>query len=233
MRELKTKKLFYGKWPYKVETYIKGASRVYYSGTDITLEWCLGKRKVDYWENEYGFWGHRHNIKIDKVDLAKYTVAVKPFIDLKKELKIRCEGGALNFFTDNKDLVDQMRQALSPWIQSITAPASDEELAFLMDNGRKKILCDMLPYDQFKFKVFIKTSLESTQRQRFYEWIDRNNSKLSWPDSTDRWLTGERHWAQDPFVYVEDDKTASMLLLYLGNHTKRVEEFILRDSINI
>ena len=232
MQELKTKKLFYGKWPYKIEIYVKGASRVHYSGPTTTLEWCLGKKQVSYWDNEYGFWGARHSAGIDKVELGKFAIAVTPFLEMKDTLKIRCEGGHLNFFTDSKDIVDQLKQALYPWIQAITAPGSDEELAFLLDNGRRKSICNRLPHSKYKFRVYLNTNFESTQRESFYQWLLKYDDKVDFPGSTERWLTSVIYYTQDPFVYVENEKMLSMMLLYLGNHTKRVEEFILRDSIN-
>jgi len=232
MRELKTNKLFYNKWPFKVETYIKGASKVYYNGVYDVIEWAANRVKQPRWESDVGFWGRKHNSGIDKIELGKYALAVEPYLADRKDIKVRCEGSHLNLFTDDKDLLEKIRADLYPWIMSITSPSSDEELAFLIDNGHKKVLCNKLPWDKYQYKVFFKNSFETTQRSNFYTWTDRYGAKIEIADSTDRWLQGKKYYVQDPFIYVEDSKMLSMVLLYLGNNVKKVQEFILRNSIN-
>lgn len=232
MRELKTKKLFYGKWPFKVETYVRGASRIHYSGPEKTLRWCLGQEDIDHWENEWGYWG-RQRPSIDKAELGKYAVAVTPFLTMKN-VKLRCEGGHLNFFTDNKDIVEEIKKALYPWVQAVTSPSSDEELSFLLDNGRKKSLCNKLPHGKYQYKVVFKNKFDVAARANFYKWLDNYGDKIDMPPQSEKWLsnTVKYYYVQDPFVYVEDSKMLSMMLLYLGTNVKKIEEFILRDSIN-
>ena len=232
MQELKTKKLFYNKWPYKIETYIRGASRVHYSGPTKTILWCQGVERIDHWENEYSFWGARRNQGIDKTELAKFAKAVTPYLTRKKEIQIRCEGAHLNLFTADKSIVDNIKKDLYPWIRAITAPVDDNELQFLLDNGHKKVLCNQLPYNKYKYKVFFNTSFESAQRKNFYKWIERYDDRIDFPESVERWLLSNRTYMQDPFIYIEDEKMLSMALLYVGNNVKKVQEFIPRDKIN-
>jgi hypothetical protein len=69
-------------------------------------------------------------------------------------------------------------------------------------------------------------------RPKFLEWANKYNSKTAIADSTQKWLEGRTSYVQSPFMYVEDDKTLAMFGLFLGNHVRIVEEFILRSSIN-
>lgn len=232
MQELKTKKLFYNKWPFKIETSITGASKVYYNGPAAVIDWTAGRTKQPHWEPDTTYWSRRHNAGIDKAELGKYAAAVAPYLYLKEGIKIRCEGSHLNFFTDDRTLVDKIKMDLKPWIKSITSPSNDEELAFLVDNGHKKVLCNALPWGMYQYKVFFKNSFETTQRMNFYTWANRYGNKIEMAFSTDSWLQNKKYYIQDPFIYVEDGKMLSMILLYLGNNVKKVQEFILRDSIN-
>jgi hypothetical protein len=101
-----------------------------------------------------------------------------------------------------------------------------------MDNGPKKVLCTQYPHGKFKYKVFLDLNFETGSRLKFLEWIKKYPDNMKISTTIEKWLGGKRHWIQDPFLYVSDDKNLSMVLLYLGGNHKKVHEFILKSSIN-
>jgi hypothetical protein len=44
-------------------------------------------------------------------------------------------------------------------------------------------------------------------------------------------MSGERLYTHDPFMYVKDDKTLSLVGMYISGYVKKIEEFILRENI--
>jgi biotin operon repressor len=50
--------------------------------------------------------------------------------------------------------------------------------------------------------------------------------------TTEKYLTENRYYMSDPFIYVKDNSMYMMTLLALQGYVRRIEEFVLRSSIN-
>lgn len=211
IEKLKTSKLFYNKWPYKVTCNISHARSV------VT--------------NYSGYYGYGRRISPeDQLEIEKFRKAVKGF--LKKDIKYRAEYNHFNIFCDDKDLLKKISKKLEPWIQKIYGPQSDEELEFLRNNGHKKRVCDKFPFGKFEYRVYFKTNMPSALKESFRNWIAKYDGKIQCSGSTERWLNEEHRYFQAPFCYVENSATLTMLGLFLANHIKVTEQFVLRESIN-
>lgn len=211
IEKLKTSKLFYGKWPYKVACRIDHA------------------RSVTSISNSY--YGYSKRISAEQEEeIEKFRKAVKSF--LKKDIKYRAEYNHFNIFCDDKVLLEKISKKLKPWIQNIHGPQNDEELEYLRENGRKKRLCDKIPFNKFEYRVYFKTNMPSTLKESFKNWIAKYEGKIKCSGSTEKWLNGDHRYFQAPFCYVEDGATLTMIGLFLANHIKITEQFVLRESIN-
>lgn len=164
-----------------------------------------------------------------KENLVRFLDHVEPFLD--KDLQVRAEGAHFNIFCRDVLLRDRIVKALNEWITDVYGPETDEELAFIMSNSNKKVVCNNLPYEQYRYKVYIKTSMPAVSRGQFLSWIKKYPDTTHISDSSQYWLNNQKYWMQSPFMYVEDDKTLAMIGLFLGHNVKKVEEFILRSSI--
>lgn len=211
IEKLKTSKLFYGKWPYKVACRIDHARSV----------------TTDY-KSYYGY-SKRINAEQEE-EIEKFRKAVKSF--LKKDIKYRAEYNHFNIYCDDKVLLEKISKKLKPWILNIHGPQSDEELEYLRDNGRKKRVCDKLPFDKFEYRVYFKTNMPSTLKESFKNWMLKYDGKIQCSGSTEKWLNEEHRYFQAPFCYVKDGSTLTMIGLFLANHIKITEQFVLRESIN-
>jgi hypothetical protein len=219
MLRLKTHKLYYNKWPYKIECRIKGASNIHRLGPVRTKNWLIGDSRDDFtWRG------------CDKDQISLFVTAFSPFIG--KDLKVRTEGSHYNIFVKDTVLAENIIKAMDNWIHCITAPGTDEEYEFLINNNTKKILCENLPHGMYHYKMHLSPSMPPESRERFYNWTTNYGEKIDIAKSTTRWLTGDQKWAYAPFLYIEDSQTLCMAGLYLGNNIKRVEEFIPRIKIN-
>jgi hypothetical protein len=189
----------------------------------------LGANDVRLWAK-----GEIHNYykanSHEKGEVIKFLNAIESHLD--KEIQIRAEGGHFNFFCRDRALKDAIVKDVKDWLRNVYGPDTDEELEFMLSSGRKKLVCSKLPYDKYRYKLNFKTNMPVDVRPKFLEWANKYNSKTAIADSTQRWLEGRTSYVQAPFMYVEDDKTLAMFGLFLGNHVRIVEEFILRSSIN-
>lgn len=223
VQKLKSSKLFYGKWPYRIATQQHWANRIVRNGVNNVKLWCrTGK----------GLYAHPWNKETqpNPFELLEFVEAIEPYLG-RKDLRIRAEGNHLNIFCMDKVLLAELENVLRKWITHISGPTTDEELEYLLSNGRKKVLCDQLPKEKYKYKLIFKTSFPENKRDTFLQWLSKYDDKVNLSKSTEKWLLGSKHWIQDPFIYVEDDKMLSMIGLYLSGYVKRIDEFIPRDSV--
>jgi hypothetical protein len=213
MIKYKTRKLFYGKWIYKIECNCHEVWRLKYLGFPKNF-----LSKVKTWAS----------IKKDTLglerDLLAFSTAVFPF--LKEDVSTRIEGRTFSLYCRNIDLFKNIIENLKPWISNITEPSTNKELEFLLKNGYRKIICKKFPDNIYRYKLSItrKTPLET--REKFLQWANVYKNKIKVFSSI---LT---YGNPCPNIYVIDEKMLSMVLLYLGSYCTRVDEFILEFSIN-
>lgn len=185
-----------------------------------TLEYCMDtKPQPPSW--------NRNNV--DKGQLLAFTGAVRPFLD--KEIQIRVEGPTFNIYCKDKDLLQQLITELAQWVTKIYEPANDFEYAYLY-NSTKAVLCNHLPFKQYCFKVYIKSTTPVFVREQFKSWISHYDGKIRAPHHTQEWFKKGSGWGWIPTIYIKDKPTLSMVGLFLGSNIQKVEEFIPRSSIN-
>ena len=227
IQKLHSSKLFYNKWPYKIECYISGASRLRWSGVEITKDYCQGRPTPTLWS-----WQSNDRLnKDDQAALLAFTIGLEPFLELKDQLQTRVEGRHYNIFCKDRVLLEQIYNAVAPWVQRVAGPTTDEELNYMLNNGHKKILRDVLPKDGYQYKVYLKESWSMEGRIAFAEWAAKFPDTINISKNSKRWLESKHRWLYNPFMYVKDAKTLTMVGLHASGNVKRVEEFILRENL--
>ena len=221
MKVLKTNRLFYRKYPYKVECSVKGAEYVKRHGLPEVLKFC------DPTYNAPRFFLYRDFTPKQKIILADFAKEVEPL--MKEGHQIRVEMNTMNFYLDDRDTYEKIHKKLAPWVKSITEPASDEELLQL-NSKNHLVMCNKLPHNKYGYKVIIKNNLPEDQREKFVDWLQNYGDAFRVARGTEIWLRGYRYWCHDPYMYVESSKHLTMLGLYLGDKIKRTYEFVLRDT---
>jgi hypothetical protein len=201
---------------------LRGSSKVVRAGPDAVQQWCeTGKGLV---------MGSLDRTNIDKQSLLSFTNAVRPFLDRNDTIQIRVEGSHFNLFCMDLAVLEEIDNNLFPWIRKISGPTTDKELEFLLSNGHKKILCDNLPLNEFKYRIYFKEKFPVDKRFTFISWYKNYPDDLLLSTTSHSWMTGVRQYTQNPFMYVKDDKMLGMVGLYLGGYVRKVEEFILREN---
>jgi len=227
IQKLNSSKLFYNKWPYKIECYISGASRLKWLGAEITKDFCLSKPTPTLWS-----WQSNDKLgKEDKAALLVFTTGMEPFITLKDQLQIRVEGRRYNIFCKDRALLENIYNAVAPWVQRVSGPTTEEELNYMLDNGHRKILRDVLPKNMYQYRVYFKESWNVEDRKKFLEWVIKNSNIVDVSRSSKEWLQADKRWIYNPFIYVKNAHTLTMVGLHSSGNVKRVEEFILRENL--
>ena len=229
IQKLNSSKLHYNKWPYKIACSIQGANRLIYLGIDEVRQFCSGKST-----DVMPFWMRTSKLSTeDKADLLLFTNNMEPFLDLKKtgQGQIRAEGRHFNIFCKDPVLLETIHTALEPWVIGVYGPTTKEELEFMLDNGHKKILRDVLPKGGFQYRVYFKYLWHEDDRKEFLKWADKFSDKISIEDGSRKWMNNSDNWTYNPFMYVRDDKTMSLVGLMISGHVKKVEKFILRENL--
>jgi hypothetical protein len=61
--------------------------------------------------------------------------------------------------------------------------------------------------------------------------LSSHKEKIHISKSSDRWLESKYKYVQEPFFYVRDQETYSMISLYISEKIKKVEQYILKDKV--
>jgi hypothetical protein len=228
IQKLTSSKLFYNKWPYKIECLVPGAKRISYNGIDEVKKYCLGLPC-----KPLGYWMEKSRLSlIEKEKLHKFVNKLEPFLEIEDALQSRSEGSIYSIFCKDKVLLDNICNELHDWILMVYGPTSDEELNFLLENGHKKILRDNLPKNIYQYRIFFNESWNKEARLNFLTWTLKFTDTMHISRGSREWLAGEKRWINNPFMYVKDSQTLTMIGLFASGNIKRIEEFILRANIN-
>jgi hypothetical protein len=215
----KTRKLFYNKWPIRIECRLSKAGTIARIGTEKTLLWLEERTPGNDW-----FWKGA-NIS----EIRSFVKEFKKFED--KEIQLRGEGSHFNIFLKDKALAENIIKDMKKWIVAVTEPGSEEEYEFLLGHN-KKVICDDFPKGKYRYKIYLRTGMKPEVKTRFKSWMVNYGDSFNIANNTELWLMNKKPYIQDPFFYVLDQHNLSMCGLYLGDNIKKVEEFIPRSRIN-
>lgn len=221
MQQLMTNKLFYKKYPIKVEFRLNGNHYIRTHGANEIQNWPPARLR----NPRYRFDPSPNPLSV--IEFAKAFAQIESKIP-----KLRSEGQTFSVFFSDRETLDQIKKSMQKWITKIYAPENEDQFKFFETHNANKVLCKELPYKKFKYKISLTTNVPSNIRERFDQWSTNYGSDLGISKSTQSWLEGTNRYCYHPFIYVTDSKLLSMILLYLGNNIKTVEEYIVKDNIN-
>lgn len=222
MKICKTSRLFFNKFPYKVETKI--------NGVNLIRSFPLDKLKdfLKFPADESIPRGYRRRFtQVDKQKLLEYINVVEPF--LEKKIQTRVEHDTLNFYLDDKETYKEVKQTLNKWVWTVTEPESDDEVSKLQEKSGISIV-KHLPYNKYRYKIMIRYTFPANNRLDFLNWLGNYDDKVNVSKSTKKWLDLQTTYFYEPFLYVEDKNTMLMVCMYLGKYARKIQEFVPRDT---
>lgn len=218
-----TKKLFHKKWAYKAVFSAVYAHRISRFGVDHTKNWC---NSTNVFYHQYGV--YRDPDPADLVQLGKLATLMSEFIS--EDTKLHGEHNKVHLYFNDETMLPKMQESLSEFLVEIWQPENERELQ-IMKNNTNSVICNEYPYGLYKYKVILKPSMPDDTRKSFREWEKKYDYTVICPSpSTISWLDGYSLWASPPFIYVNDNSTLMMFLLFVGEYVSRIEEFILKPA---
>lgn len=227
MKKLSTKKLFFSKWPYKVECNVSGAHLIRLNGVEWVKKYCKDDASIRIPKNNYRYDSYN---KIDKVDLYNFAIAIEQHL-LSENVKVRNEGRIFNLYTDKLDIVNDLEKKLSWCIDCVHYPDNEKEAEFLANN-KNKVICDAIPYGKYTHKITFKERIPRDKRLQFWSWItkyDEDTVKIG--KSTEGFMIGTKQYVPAPFCYVSNAKFLTMMSLVIGEYVQKIEEFVPRSTL--
>jgi len=206
MLKLKTNKLFYGKYPYKVILRNAGLNLFSLYGA-IRLVKLLEGRELTI------------NYNIDQVslqDIAKFV------IDCGKKIRTRVEGNRVSIFMYDKDIYNECIDRFKKVVVETHEPENEDTLQFLLENN-KKVITTRLPHNRFRYKVYFKI-MSLNEGDTIIKWAE-NNKRV-------RLNTNPKYslkYGYNAYLLVEDQPTITMLTLLATNKINRIEEYVVRN----
>ena len=213
-----TNKLFYGKYPYRVETVIAGAARLNFWGADKTIAFLRGDIHLNHWEK------FSDN---EKDNLCKFAELLKKYKELG--VKTRAEWETMNLYCSDVNIYRKMQKDFTHWVYSISEPANNTDLDKLSSNPSHH-LCKHLPHNRYTHKVVLRSNMPHHQRLKFMGWLENYKDSIKPSKGTVKWLQGSNQYLQDPFVYLDNPRQLTLVGMFLGNDLRKVQEFVLQDA---
>ena len=204
---LKTSRLFYNKWPYKIRVNVGKAA------------WF---KQVEKWPQLY-----ESSVYNDLQDVVR---RIKPFDSTKYQT--RGESDRLSVFCMDREFLDEFVKEFERIIIDIHEPGSDTEQDILLNSPRKPQIRNNLFKGKYQFKVYLKTNTSVADRETINKWANSAPGTVFVAGATKHWFTGSYWCPGQPFIYVDNEKTLSMALLVLGRNTRCISEAVIRSNIN-
>lgn len=223
-----TNKLFYKRWLYKIVVTCGGISHLHRKGIGYILS--VEKMPVlSGWQSTIN--NTIFNNKRQLVEIGSYLeVCLKD-----KKYQIRVESSNLALFTNDADLVDLVLKGLEKHVTELHKPSSLEHATFLESN-KSKVLCDELPHEKYRYKIYFKNgnAPSAEARESFLKWSSKfDDGRIYLPLGTRKILDGSTYpYFYGQYFYAKDNKMASMALMIMGDYMGKTEEYILKSEVN-
>lgn len=227
IKECTTKKLFYKKWLYKIVLKCGGISYLHRMGIDY-INSIVPSGSMNSWSRLSA-----ETIVKNRDNLIHIAGILESILPIAKH-QIRVEGATCGIFTNDLNLIEQIKSKLGPFVSEIHRPETEEQGAFLMAN-KNRVLCNELPLDGYKFRLYFKNGdLNPTALSNFLSWANKyNDGRIHIPSGARRILEGSAHpYFYGQYFYARDQKITSMALLAMGEFLNKTEEFVLKSEVN-
>jgi len=216
MKIHKTNKLFYGKYPFRIEVQIKGGD-------------TFARNQHDLKRTLYKISDGRYYKGFEQRDLDNLTNYSLKYAELdRSKFKERVEGHWTKFYTENRADHDFICSKLEYWITRCNEP-EDDDLVKLLDK-KNIILRTRLPHGGFQFRIILKHQIPQSRRISFFGWLKNYIDDTRMTPLTQLYLQGRDRYSEGYSIYIRNEKLLMMIALFLGNDVKKVEEYVLRDT---
>jgi len=215
-----TRRKFYNKWLYKISISREGVGIFRVVPLESIDDVCTNPHSSRYHFFLKNSGNHAPLIKIAK------NLMLEP----KENWAIRVESKTLDIYTNNEKFYDTLGNDLSDLIFRRFAP-NPKNLDIL--NGHRKIVAKKLPYNKYKYKVFLRPHElynDKEAKTSLMDWIKNKDPQIKCSDSTVTWFI-DTYWNWDRrYILVENEQCLLMLKMRAGNSLGSVYQYVVADK---
>lgn len=216
---LKSNKLFYRKWPYKVTCKIKAPYLIRIHGIDN-----VATMSYQVTESLSYFRGINHD---DILSLKEFAELANEYFK-DKNIRKRIEARTVDFYIEGKDQCELIAQKLANFVTSVTEPESEKLLEYLKDN-KNQIICNNYPYGKYQYKVTFR-DMPLKVRNDLINWAEKyNNDDIYIKESTKIHFKGIKHKWGSHYFYVKNSKIITLISLIVAGYISRTDEYIIKE----
>lgn len=200
-----TIRLFNGKYKYKIVLLSKTAS--WFRGNDLA---SVKKNLTNV--------GSSPHVWVNKLTQSDLDYALKLQIALSSmsDFIIRVESPYINFYTNNSTDIEKLAKIDNISVKYVCLPQPGSEV--LLDN--KKVLVKNLNYD---YKITMGRTRQN--HSSFVNWCKGKEDRVRLTKSASKYLSKDSSWG-GYYFYVKDDKTLTMVKMFLGEGINLVESVV-------
>ena len=217
MKIHKTSKLFYGKYPFRIEVRINGGDVLARNRhnldkalKNITNTW----RYKDFSQNSINEL-RRYSNKYSELDQTKF--------------KQRVEGQYTKFYTENRTDHEVICRTMQDWVTDCYEPENDDDLDKLFTK-KNVVLRKRYPHGGLQFRIILKNRIPQSRKTSFLNWLENYADDIHMTELTRRYLRESSRYSEGYSIYVRNEKLLMIIGLFLGSDIKKIEEFVLRGT---
>ncbi len=200
-----TIRLFNGKYKYKIVLLSKAAS--WFRGGDIENV----KKNLANVSSSNSVWVKKLTAD-DMLYVTRLITALQPM----ENFLIRVESPYINFYSNNDRDVEKLAKIDSQNVKYVCLPEPGSET--LLDD--KKVLVKNLDY---AYKITMGRTRQN--HSNFVNWCIGKEDRVRLTKSASRYLSKNSSWG-GYYFYVKDDKTLTMVKMFLGEGINLVESVV-------
>lgn len=220
-----TKKLFYGKWIYKIGLVIQGVGVLRHKhGED--LEYFLSELPFNSPANYYPASLQARALS-SKSSLIKLNFLLTSYD--KKTFSKRIEGDFVDIYTNSKTLLDELQHEFEKHLRLISKPKI-KNIDLLLKNERS-IFVKALPKEKYEYRVYLKPhKVKEDKKPNFISWLADQGDKTTLSESLIDWfIKCNMNWDRR-YILVDNDKTLLMIKLHTPEAVGTVYKYEVVDK---
>lgn len=199
-----TTRLFSKKYKYKIVLRTKGCG--WFRSNDLENV----KKNLDSQDQDYR--GYPWAVKLNN-DEKLYVRSLYNVLIKSSDYELRVENPLLSLYTNSESLIESLAKISVESVKYVSFPKPGSE-GILEDC---KVITKRLDFD---YKITIGRTRQNFVT--FLEWCE-DKPKIRMPKRAKRELGKERSWG-GYYFYVKDDKTLTMVKMFVGNCVQSIEK---------
>lgn len=210
-----TKRLFYGKWLYKIGLLIHGCAILRYSPKQDIVNELLNSN-------------NNPRVYRDVNTIMEFVFLINDFDSSSYQLRI--EGNNLDFYTNDKVALNIIKSNFENIVKTIQMPAPGAEDTLLSDGHL--IIVNKYPHDRYQYRVDLKPHKikDKIKKAGIMDWIRQTDGRITYSESLAVWFVKtEWNWERR-YVLVEDQKTLLLMNLRCPEAVGTVYKYHLSDK---